>query len=60
MLEFLSILFPLTENHISLAPSYFSPLEKLDQKEGNGVGFGLNLVELVAWDFLCHQGDYLL
>ena len=24
MLEFLSILFPLTENHISLAPSYFS------------------------------------
>ena len=39
-------------------PLLFLSQEKLDQKEGNGVGFGLNLVELVAWDFLCHQGDY--
>ena len=37
---------------------FFSPQEKLEQKEGNGVGFGLNLVELVAWDILCHLADY--
>ena len=35
-----------------------APQEKLEQKEGNGVGFGLNLVELVAWDILCHLADY--